>query len=154
MLDRAQPVFEFGSFRLDPGQGVLLREGQIVHLTPKALNTLAVLVRQGGRVVDKDVLIQEVWPDTFVEENSLTRNISVLRRTLGSQSNGMPLIETVAKRGYRLAVAVTQVDASAETIPDIAQNDSFTLPLPRPEPGRRRMRWFGLACFVAGGSRS
>ena len=134
MLDRAQPVFEFGSFRLDPGQGVLLREGQIVHLTPKALNTLAVLVRQGGRVVDKDVLIQEVWPDTFVEENSLTRNISVLRRTLGSQSNGMPLIETVAKRGYRLAVAVTQVDASAETIPDIAQNDSFTLPLPRSEP--------------------
>ena len=82
MLDRAQPVFELGSFRLDPGQGVLLREGQIVHLTPKALNTLAVLVRQGGRVVDKDVLIQEVWPDTFVEENSLTRNISVLRRTL------------------------------------------------------------------------
>ena len=134
MLDRAQPVFEFGSFRLDPEQGVLLREGQIVHLTPKALNTLAVLVRQGGRVVDKDVLIQEVWPDTFVEENSLTRNISVLRRTLGSQSNGMPLIETVAKRGYRLAVAVTQVDASAETIPDIAQNDSFILPLPRSEP--------------------
>ena len=62
---------------------MLLREGQIVHLTPKALNTLAVLVRQGGRVVEKDVLIQEVWPDTFVEENSLTRNISVLRRTLG-----------------------------------------------------------------------
>ena len=134
MLDRAQPVFEFGSFRLDPGQGVLLREGQIVHLTPKALNTLAVLVRHGGRVVDKDVLIQEVWPDTFVEENSLTRNISVLRRTLGSQSNGMPLIETVAKRGYRLAVAVTEVDRAAETIPDIAQNDSFTLPLPQSEP--------------------
>ena len=160
MLDRAQPVFEFGSFRLDPGQGVLLREGQIVHLTPKALNTLAVLVRQGGRVVDKDALIQEVWPDTFVEENSLTRNISVLRRTLGSQRNGMPLIETVAKRGYRLAVPVTQVDPSAEALPENAHDDSPAPPLPWSEPmpaadevirpGPHRRRVLQVVTVVAG----
>ena len=104
----AKPVFEFGRFRLDLGQRVLLSDGQIVADT-KALSTLGVLAREAGRVVDKDALMQEIWPATFVEENSLARNMSVLRRALGTQPSGLPFIETVAKRGYRLAAPVTQL---------------------------------------------
>ena len=107
-------VFEFGRFRLDLAQAYVPRGPESSISQPKAVNTLAVLVRERGRIVDKDALIQEVWPNTFVEENSLTRNISVLRRVLGSQASGEPLIETVARRGYRLAVPVTEVMPAAD----------------------------------------
>jgi DNA-binding winged helix-turn-helix (wHTH) protein/TolB-like protein len=141
-----QSVFEFGRFRLDPTQGVLLRDGQIVPLTPKALTTLAILAREGGRVVHKDELMREVWPDTFVEENSLTRNISVLRRALGDQPSGQPQIETVAKRGYRLATPVMRLEAETRAPEAPEANDlpvavdpaaSFDARQPPSAPGTR-----------------
>src|SRR5580693_10113547 len=101
MPAQANGIYEFGSFRLDPVERMLLSEGQVVALSPKAFDLLFVLVRKAGRVVDKDELMREVWPDTFVEENNLTVNISALRKTLGRTSADQRHIQTVPRRGYR-----------------------------------------------------
>lgn len=93
-------LFEFDSFRLDPAEHLLLRDGEPVPLEPKVFETLLVLIRQ-GRLVGKEELMQAVWPDSFVEESNLTRNISVLRKALNRTDGGPQYIETVPKRGYR-----------------------------------------------------
>jgi Tol biopolymer transport system component len=100
--------YEFGSFRLDPSEHILLRNGNIIPLTPKVFETLLVLVENSGHVVDKDELLKRVWSDSFVEETNLTKNISILRKTLGEKS-----IETMPKRGYRLAIPVKEIEKSA-----------------------------------------
>src|SRR5687768_11555983 len=93
--------YQFGPFRLDVGARLLLRDGEPVKLTPKALETLLVLVERGGQVVGRDDLIREVWPDTFVEENNLSVNVSMLRSALGAAPDGRQYIETLPRRGYR-----------------------------------------------------
>jgi|SRR5579864_367853 len=100
--------YEFGPFRLD-GR-VLFHDGRRVALTPKVLETLLVLVEADGRIVSKDELMQKVWPDTFVDETSLTSNISVLRKTLSMEGGGGSYVETVPKRGYRFAAPVSSID--------------------------------------------
>jgi DNA-binding winged helix-turn-helix (wHTH) protein/TolB-like protein/Tfp pilus assembly protein PilF len=97
----AREIYEFGSFRLDPAEGLLRRDGQPLALEPKVFQTLLVLVRNRGRLVEKDELMREVWPDRFFEETNLARNVSVLRRTLGKDENGNQFIETAPRRGYR-----------------------------------------------------
>jgi DNA-binding winged helix-turn-helix (wHTH) protein/TolB-like protein/Flp pilus assembly protein TadD len=94
-------LFEFDSFRLDPAEHRLLRDGEPVPLEPKVFETLLALVRRRGSLVAKDELMQAVWPDSFVEESNLTRNISVLRKALSGTDGGRQYIETVPKRGYR-----------------------------------------------------
>src|SRR5438128_4264517 len=102
-------AYEFGIFRLDTAERVLLRSGRVVPLTPKVFDTLALLVQKSGHVVGKDELMNEVWPDSFVEESNLTQNIFVLRKVLGEDSDGRPFIETVPKRGYRFIASVRGV---------------------------------------------
>jgi TolB-like protein/Flp pilus assembly protein TadD len=80
---------------------VLWREGEVLPVTPKALDVLAALCAQPGEVVTKDELMRRVWPDTFVEEANLTVHVSALRKALGTQANGRPWIDTVPRRGYR-----------------------------------------------------
>lgn len=80
---------------------MLWREGEVVPLTPKALDVLAALCERPGEVVTKDELMRRVWPDTFVEEANLTVHVSALRKALGRQADGRPWIETVSRRGYR-----------------------------------------------------
>jgi TolB-like protein/DNA-binding winged helix-turn-helix (wHTH) protein len=94
-------LYDFDSFRLDPAEQMLLRDGKPVPLEPKVMETLLVLIRSGGRLVGKEELMQAVWPDSFVEESNLTRNISILRKALNRTDNGPQYIETVPKRGYR-----------------------------------------------------
>jgi TolB-like protein/DNA-binding winged helix-turn-helix (wHTH) protein/tetratricopeptide (TPR) repeat protein len=102
--------YEFGQFRLDPAARLLFRDGAIVPLPPKVLDTLLVLVEKGGALIEKEELIKAVWPDTFVEENNLTQNISLLRKTLGGgDSDQQPYIATVPKRGYRFVAALREV---------------------------------------------
>src|SRR6266851_1284818 len=101
-------IYEFGPFRLDPAERMLLGEGQVLALTPKGFDLLFVLVRNAGRIVGKDELMREVWPDTFVEENNLTVNISALRKVLGEGSSDQRYIQTVPRRGYRFAASVRQ----------------------------------------------
>ena len=99
-------IFLFGSFRMDAAQRALSQADQPVSLTPKEFDTLLVLVEHSGELVDKETIVSRVWPDTFVSDSSLTRNISVLRRALG---DGM--IETVPKFGYRFTLTVTRLPA-------------------------------------------
>jgi eukaryotic-like serine/threonine-protein kinase len=98
---QTQPVYEFGPFRLDPTERVLLREGKLVSLTPKMFDILLFLVQRNGHVVEKDELMRAIWPDTFVEEANLAVNISGLRKALSEVPEGRHYIETVQRRGYR-----------------------------------------------------
>src|SRR5918993_1223402 len=107
--------YEFGPFRLDPAERLLLREGEAVPLEPKVFDTLLLLVRNSGHLLAKDELMNNVWPDAVVEEGSLTRNISTLRRALGEGENGLRYIETVPRRGYRF---VARVRDSGDESPD------------------------------------
>src|SRR5215212_10294371 len=100
--------YEFGRFRLKTAERVLLREGELVPLTPKVFDILVTLVEHGGQVVAKDDLMKRVWPNTFVEEGNLTQNISLLRKALGESPGGTQFIETVPRRGYRFVAGASE----------------------------------------------
>jgi TolB-like protein len=100
--------YRFGPFSLNVEEHLLLREGEPVLLTPKAFETLVVLVENNNRVVLKDELMKEVWPDTFVEESTLAQNIFTLRKTLGRTASGRQYIETYPRRGYRFVETVRE----------------------------------------------
>jgi TolB-like protein/tetratricopeptide (TPR) repeat protein len=101
--------YEFGPFRIDPAERLLLREGKSVPLTPKAFETLLALVQNSGHVLTKDKLMREVWQDTYVEEANLTQNVFTLRKVLGESRDGRQYIETVPRLGYRFAATVREV---------------------------------------------
>ena len=104
--------YEFGPFQLDTGTCVLTRCGNTISLTPKAARILLMLVANAGHLVEKDKLLHEVWPDTFVEESNLSQNIFTLRRALGDERAGPRYIETVTRRGYRFVASVRVVGAA------------------------------------------
>lgn len=101
--------YAFGPYHLDPSKRVLTREGEGIPLTPKATEILIVLVKHAGQLVEKDELLKEVWPDTFVEEANLSQNVFTLRRALGDDRAEPRYIETVARRGYRFLATVRAV---------------------------------------------
>src|SRR6266853_1682236 len=101
-------LYEFGPFRLDLSERQLFRDGKPVSLTPKAFETLVMLVMKRGHIVEKDDLLKEVWNDTFVEEANISRHVWTLRKTLGENENGQSYIETVPKRGYRFLANVQE----------------------------------------------
>ena len=109
MIKQTNRFYAFGPFRLDAEKRVLVRIGSPVPLTPKAIETLLILVENAGHLVYKEELIKKISPDTFVEEGNLSKNILVLRKTLGQWDEGREYIETVPKRGYRFVVPVTLV---------------------------------------------
>ncbi|HEY2933422.1 MAG TPA: tetratricopeptide repeat protein [Acidobacteriota bacterium] len=109
MSKPVQPVYEFGPFRLDASERLLLRDREPVPVTPKVFDTLLVLLEHNGRLVEKGELMQRLWPDTFVEEGALTRNISDLRKALDDGSNSQKYVETVPKRGYRFIATVREI---------------------------------------------
>ena len=103
--------YAFDNFVVDAGKSVLSREGQSVPLTPKAFEILLVLVRNPGRVLKKEELIEEVWPDAFVDENNLPRNISSLRKALGEGPAEHKYIVTLPGQGYRFVAEVRHLDS-------------------------------------------
>jgi Tol biopolymer transport system component/DNA-binding winged helix-turn-helix (wHTH) protein len=108
-MDReTKNLYAFGPFRFDASESVLARDNQPIPLPPKVIELLSVLVENAGRLIEKDDLMKQVWPDTYVEEGNLNKNISILRKTLGQWDGGREYIETVPKRGYRFAAIVTQ----------------------------------------------
>lgn len=131
MQPHRQDVLQFADFRLDIGERRLLRNDEAIPLPPKVFDLLVVLVQNHGRLMEKEDLIQKLWPGTFVEDSNLTVNISALRRALGA--NGK-LIETVAKKGYRFTAPVREINVDDEQSPPAEQ-----------EEGRRamaaRLRW-------------
>jgi Tol biopolymer transport system component/DNA-binding winged helix-turn-helix (wHTH) protein len=108
MSGEVKPSYEFGPFRLDLSEQVLVLDGHPLPLTPKVFEVLRVLVQNSGHLVEKDRLLKEVWPDSFVEEGALNRSVSVLRKALSESPEAQKYIETVPKRGYRFTAPVTQ----------------------------------------------
>lgn len=105
MDDKSSSYYEFGPFRLNVTERLLHRNDELVPLPAKIIDTLIALVEKQGHVVTKDELLQTLWPNIFVEEGSLTQNISLLRRALAAENgNGHQYIETIPKRGYRFIV--------------------------------------------------
>src|SRR3989475_3828976 len=109
MTEQSNHVFEFGPYRLDSGERLLLRGDEVVPLTPKAFEMLLVLVENSGHVLTKEELMKRVWPDTIVEEANLSHNIYKLREALGESRDGEKYIETVPRRGYRFVAKVVEV---------------------------------------------
>ncbi len=97
MLLKAKRLYEFGSYSLDAVERVLLRDGQPVILPPKDLETLLVMVERAGHIVEKEELLEKVWPGVFVEEGNLARHIFNLRQVLGDTPDGRKYIETIPK---------------------------------------------------------
>ncbi len=132
--------YTFGKFRLDGRSRV-----ELVALYPKAIDVLVFLVEKHGNVATKEELLERVWPGTFVEESTLTRSISVLRKALGDTPEGHSYILTVPKRGYQFVAMVRE-----ETV-DVASSPS-SLNKPIPENSRplvRVRRW--PTALIAGG---
>lgn len=132
MSNQDNQLYEFGEFRLDSAARLLTRRGQTVVLTPKSLDLLLTLVRNPGELLDKETLLQSVWPDSFVEENNLADNVFKLRRALGEG-----FIETVPKRGYRFTALVQR-----------PQEHQAPTPLPPSEP-KKRSSWISALALVA-----
>lgn len=116
MSNRQRVTYEFGPFQLDVAERRLLRDGQPVSLPPKVFETLLALVENSGRLVEKNELISRLWPDTFVEDGTLARNISDLRRILVELTGEVRYIETVPKAGYRFVAPVTRVSNEDATL--------------------------------------
>src|SRR5213079_891167 len=89
MLWQTRTFYEFGPFRLDARERRLLRDGELVPLTPKVFEILLALVQNSGHVLSKDEVMQLVWPNTMVEEGNIARNISTLRNALGERPRGI-----------------------------------------------------------------
>lgn len=106
---RSTQLYEFGPFRVDPEKELLLRENEAIPIAPKAFQVLLVLMRHSKQVVTKDDLLKMVWPDTFVEEANLSRNVFLLRKALGESPQDHQYIVTVPGRGYRFAEDVQLV---------------------------------------------
>ncbi|MFN0123816.1 MAG: winged helix-turn-helix domain-containing protein [Blastocatellia bacterium] len=112
----------FGPYCLDTSERLLTRAGKHIPLSPKIFDTLLVLAENSGHIMEKDALLQCIWPDSFVEENSLTQCVFQIRRILADGDPGAQYIETIPRRGYRFAVPVTETWGSAPEV------------MPGPEP--------------------
>lgn len=154
-FDATAPAgYSFGPFSLDLATHELARGGKPVPINPKAFEALAVLVRNHDRVVEKDELLKEVWPDTFVSEDSLTQSISVLRRALRDDSTQPHYIATIPRRGYRFVAPVTIVPgpSASEAAPSAAPPSFVVAEAPAmresPRGTWQSMLWLALPAAV------
>ena len=98
-MDRKSPVFRFDDVRVDAGNAQILKSGEPLAVEPKALRVLVYLLENPGRLIEKDEFLKAIWPETFVTENALTREIALLRKALGDSTLEAKYIETVPRRG-------------------------------------------------------
>jgi DNA-binding winged helix-turn-helix (wHTH) protein/Tol biopolymer transport system component len=159
MSPEISEFYEFANFRLDLAQKLLLCDGKPVPLTPKVYDTLELLLENRSRLIEKDELMQKLWPDRFVEESNLTSNIKMLRKALGDDAANPRFIETVPRRGYRFIGEVRRPNGA---LPSPAAERA---PEPEPlQPTRKRyvlvsvavvliISVFGIAFVWVGGNR-
>jgi Tol biopolymer transport system component/DNA-binding winged helix-turn-helix (wHTH) protein len=114
MSNKTLTLYEFDEFRVDVNQKCLWHSDQLVSLTPKAFETLLVLIKHRGEIVSKDILLDEVWADTFVEESTLSQNILTLRKTLSAFQKDKQFIVTVPRRGFRFIAEVKEIVGDEE----------------------------------------
>lgn len=132
-------IYEFGQFRLDLGERRLTRAGRPLSVPPKVFDTLTALVEQEGRLVRRADLMARLWPDSFVEDATLARNISDLRKILGEADSDQKLIETVPRLGYRFTASVTKVGTPTPAV------SRETVDPASSAPASQRSRWVLLA---------
>jgi DNA-binding winged helix-turn-helix (wHTH) protein/tetratricopeptide (TPR) repeat protein len=141
--------YEFGPFRIDPEERQLLRGEDPIPLTPKAFETLLILIGSSERVVLKDDLMKSLWPDSFVEESNLTQNIFVLRKALGETAQDARYITTVPGRGYRFTEKVRSVPQQQEMQGIVVQSQSITrVVIDEQGPPVRTWLWVGSVAVV------
>src|SRR6187549_2005543 len=116
MHDLNGEIFQVGEFTVDSRARQLKKDGELLPVKPKVFDTLIYLVKNPGRVIGKDELMNEIWPGTAVEENNLSQNISALRRLLGEKPGEHRFIDTVAGRGFRFVGDVKAVDPEPRAI--------------------------------------
>ena len=133
MSNQIKGFYEFESFTIDASKRLLLRGGEPVPLKPKVFDTLLVLVENSGRVLDKDELMEMIWPDAIVEENNLTQNISAIRRALDDRRDEHRYVVTVPGRGYRFVADVHKaaLEEEARAVePELKQGATITAGMP------------------------
>ena len=109
-------VYEFAGFTLDVAERRLAQGGRVTPLAPKAHDLLVALVRQAGRLVAKQDLLELVWPEAHVEEGILAVHVSSLRKALNDKNADNRMIETIAGTGYRFRAGVTRQPARRDPI--------------------------------------
>jgi pimeloyl-ACP methyl ester carboxylesterase/DNA-binding winged helix-turn-helix (wHTH) protein len=117
MMNRpSRRFYLFDAFRVDVNERLLFKDNRELPLTPKVFDTLLVLLENSSHVMTKKELMQQVWPDSFVEENNLAQNISILRKALGKSGEGEQYIQTVPTRGYRFVGDVRATGGEEESV--------------------------------------
>ena len=126
MSESEHKIYEFGSFRLNTAERLLWQGEQSITLPPKVYETLLLLVENAGRVVTEDEFHEKIWGDAFVDEGSLTVNISNLRKLLGKDQSVSKFIETVPRVGYRFAAPVREITAEENQTEILATDNEST----------------------------
>src|SRR5687767_4336690 len=116
MSVQAKHFYQFGPFRLDTVKRRLMRDGELVKLTPKAFETLLALVEQRGKTIEKDELLNKVWAGTIVEENNLNQSITALRKSLGDSRHESQYIATIPSAGHRFVADLQIVEEPADEL--------------------------------------
>ena len=116
MSKQRKPLYEFGPFRLDSDRTRLTLNDELISLSPKAMEILLVLVESGGALVEKEELMRQVWPDSFVEEGNLSVHIFALRKALAQSRTGENYIETIPRQGFRFRASVRSIESNGETL--------------------------------------
>lgn len=142
MSHQPQSIYEFGSFRLEVAERRLCRAEAVIPLPPKAFDLLLVLVEQPGHLLEKEELLQAVWPDAIVEEVNLANTISLLRKALGKGAQEQRFIETVPRRGYRFVAPVQKSEARAAEL-KVIESAPLALPLVASEYTAARFKQWG-----------
>ena len=137
MNRQTRQIFEFNQFRLDVERGRLFRDGEIIPLPPKAISLLQLLLEHQGRVVEKETILETVWPDTVVEDSNLTQTVHLLRKALGKNDGLEPRVETIPKVGYRLIAearkSYAEEKARKSGVHGYDQAENSTEPVPEPD---------------------
>src|SRR5215813_7542654 len=145
MSSQVQDLYEFGPFRIDSRERLLSCHGKPVAVTPKAFDTLLVLVQNSGHLLLKEELLKAIWPDSFVEEVNLSQSISTLRRALGDTAHKSRYIATVPGKGYRFVADVRPVlpseDGQASPILALSGHDRRNCSSCRAHCLRRLLLW-------------
>ena len=138
MTNVSSNLYEFGPFQVDRDERLLFRDGNRIALTPKAFDTLIILIERQGHIVEKDELMNLVWPDTAVEENNLMQNVHSIRKALGENSQDQKYIETLPRRGYRFIAEVRKIAPQLEiTQPEEADLVTSEFISPTAHPGNK-----------------
>jgi TolB-like protein/DNA-binding winged helix-turn-helix (wHTH) protein/Tfp pilus assembly protein PilF len=123
--------YRFDGFEVDTHDFVVVRDGEVVTLTPRAFDVLVLLLKNRGHVVEKRQMFDEVWKDSFVSDNALTKVVKELRHALADSAENPRYVETVPKRGYRFI-------GTLEEGPVVAVESPTSKPAPQSSLSSRR----------------